>query len=147
MTMPLPGFEITDVDSADHQFVFRLSQARKTLYFASEDKFTIEKWKYAINQASKGYDLSKDDVQRLGRPESPSSSEEIPEDDEVEVEDQYETELETTLELSMEKYIDDDDDDDSADPLPDPEDLSIPDEEDPENNSENESVLSNEEAT
>ena len=111
MTLPLPGFEVTDVESSEHRFVFRLHQARKTMFFGCDDKLTVEKWKYAIGQASKGYDLDKDDVKRLGRPISACSSDEVQEeDDEEEVEDQFEPELNSPLALPVDKFIDDEDD-------------------------------------
>ena len=144
MTMPLPGFEVSDVDSNEHRYVIRLTQARKNLYFGCDDKLTIERWKYAIGQASKGYDLNKDDVEKLGRPVSASSSEEIQVDDEEEVEDEYEEDLGTSSEI---RFIDDDDA--SEDPSHEQdEDLSIPEEEETEINSDSgESVLSNDTAS
>jgi len=140
MTMPLPGFEVSDVDSHDHRYVFRLEQARKNMYFACDDKLTIEKWKYAIGQASKGYDLSREDVQRLGRPVSACSSEENHEEQE-EAKDQLETEVKTSMELRLDKYIDDDDT--SDEPSHEQEDASISEENTEINSESNESISSN----
>ena len=74
MTQPLPGFEVTDADTAEHKYAIRLKQGRKVFFFASDDSNCIERWKYALKLAKDGQDLSRDDVQRLGKFPDPAFS-------------------------------------------------------------------------
>ena len=120
MTMPLPGFEVKDMGSSDHKFVFRVEQARTILHFGCDDEMVAERWKYAISQGSKGYDLNREDVLRLGRPVSSSSSETDEEANDAELEEEEDSETdqisdvtESGLELRMDKYIDEDSNEDS----------------------------------
>jgi len=67
MTMPLPGYEVTTTTNNDHKFSFKLSQARKILFFATDDQSVLERWIYALKKASTGEDLTREDVYSLGR--------------------------------------------------------------------------------
>uniref|UniRef100_H2Y6T7 FYVE, RhoGEF and PH domain containing 4a n=1 Tax=Ciona savignyi TaxID=51511 RepID=H2Y6T7_CIOSA len=67
MTMPLPGYEVTQFQCSEHKHCFRLVQARKVHLFATDNKEVADRWIYAIKQASIGEDLDRDDVFRLGK--------------------------------------------------------------------------------
>uniref|UniRef100_H2Y6T8 Uncharacterized protein n=1 Tax=Ciona savignyi TaxID=51511 RepID=H2Y6T8_CIOSA len=64
MTMPLPGYEVTQFQCSEHKHCFRLVQARKVHLFATDNKEVADRWIYAIKQASIGEDLDRDDVFR-----------------------------------------------------------------------------------
>ena len=76
MTLPLPGFEVLNLESSEHKSSFKLKQGRKIYNFASDDVGAIERWKYALRLASVGSDLTREDVKRLGKSPSSSDSEE-----------------------------------------------------------------------
>ena len=67
MTLPLPGFEVSNFDTSEHKFSFKLKQGRKVYSFASDDSDVVDRWKYALRKASVGDELNRDDVLRLGQ--------------------------------------------------------------------------------
>ena len=105
MTLPLPGFEVSFFETQDHRYAFRLTQARKAYHFGSNDRLMVDRWKYAVELASRGYDLTRKDVMNLGRPESCSSEEAEEEEEETEEEsnEQEDHEEEWALGSSIKK--------------------------------------------
>ena len=83
MTLPLPGFDVQHVEYPEHKYNFKLLQAGKSYFFACDDKLTAEKWKYALNQGSRGYDLTKKQVDTLGQHQSSSESKENHDQEEI----------------------------------------------------------------
>jgi len=66
-TIPLPGYIVKEVHINEHKFTFKLSQAKKVMYFSLKEKVQMKRWMFAISQASKGFDLTREAVLNLGR--------------------------------------------------------------------------------
>lgn len=74
MTVPLPGFNLSEMESCnDHKHCFKLSQGRAILIFGCNDFSSAERWLYALKQACRGENISRNEVWNLGKTNSSDS--------------------------------------------------------------------------
>ena len=43
-TIPLPGYIVKEVHINEHKFTFKLSQAKKVMYFSLKEKIQMKRW-------------------------------------------------------------------------------------------------------